>query len=345
MVHMLVLCELGIQHIRLSSPFGYNDEDPAVFSVLTSSCGVQGYNYDIPAQYALNWTGPFLDRSCDHTEITAQPNDTCINLSGSHNVSTFHLIQENAMDFAHNDLPRRSHYLCLPLHCTTRQLGTVEDCNSLVEDLDITMEKLLNWNPMINSNCTNLDSWRGWHLCTIFPTSTTPYREDGSSKLPERKLPTPPTPDPLAPGTIESCYRYENLNEEESARDASLNWCTWWATKGEVKLEVFLARNPSLRRGEDCYLKPGYRYCIRRWKDRRKFLWVCARNAVVIETNMKLATLPHEYCSEPNSRFIPSPSIPQWECSCYLEVVEVGITDKSMQQKSKDKDFTRNRIS
>ncbi|EZG03216.1 hypothetical protein H106_06712 [Trichophyton rubrum CBS 735.88] len=145
------------------------------------------------------------------------------------------------MDFARNDLPRRSHYLCLPLHCTTHQLGTVEDCNSLVEDLDITMEKLLNWNPMINSNCTNLDSWRGWHLCT----STTPYREDGSSKLPERKLPTPPTPDPLAPGTIESCYRYENLNEEESARDASLNWCTWWATKGEVKLEVFLARNPS----------------------------------------------------------------------------------------------------
>ncbi|EFE43072.1 hypothetical protein TRV_02199 [Trichophyton verrucosum HKI 0517] len=256
--HACSECELGIQHIRLSSPF--------VFSALTSSCGVQGYTYDIPAQYALNWTGPFPDRSCDHTEITAQPNDTCINLSGSHSVSTFHLIQKNAMDFACNDLPRRSHYLCLPLHCKTHQLGSVEDCNSLVEDFNITMKELLKWSPMINSNCTNLDSWRGWHLCTSSPTSTIPYREDGSLKRPERKLPTPPTPNPLAPGTIEGCYRYENANEEESARDASLNVCWWWAAKGEVKVEELLAWNPSLRWGEGCYLKPGYRSGYNRQK-------------------------------------------------------------------------------
>ncbi|DAA73899.1 TPA_exp: Uncharacterized protein A8136_3885 [Trichophyton benhamiae CBS 112371] len=179
------------------------------------------------------------------------------------------------------------------------------------------MKELLKWNPMINPNCTNLDSWRGWHLCTSSPTSTIPYREDGSLKRPERKLPTPPTPNPLAPGTIEGCYRYENANEEESARDASLNVCWWWAAKGEVKVEELLAWNPSLRWGEDCYLKPGYRYCTRRWKDR--------------------PTLPHEYCSEPNSRFIPSPSIQQWECSCYLEV---GITDKKYLSCSEIPDYT-----
>ncbi|EFR02316.1 hypothetical protein MGYG_05313 [Nannizzia gypsea CBS 118893] len=300
--HACSNCELGIQRIRLSSPFGYNDEEAAAFSSLTSSCGAEGYKYEIPAQYAQNWIGPFPDRSCDHSEITAEPNDTCISISGSHSVSTYHLIQENAMDFACRDLPRRSHYLCLPLHCKTHQLGITEDCHSLAEDFNITMTELLDWNPMINSNCTNLDSWRGWHLCKSSPTSTVPYREDGSLKRPERKLPAPPKPSPRAPGTIEGCYRYENAYEDLSALEASLNDCDFWAQKGEVEFNEFLAWNPSLRWGADCSLKPGYRYCIRRWEVR--------------------PTLPYFYCSEPNPRYIPSPSIPQSECSCYLEAGE-----------------------
>ncbi|EGE00098.1 hypothetical protein TESG_07420 [Trichophyton tonsurans CBS 112818] len=162
------------------------------------------------------------------------------------------------------------------------------------------MKELLDWNPMISSNCTNIDSWRGWHLCTSPPTSTIPYREDGSLKLPERKLPTPPTPNPLAPGTIEDCYLYENAFEEGSASDASLNLCWWCAAQAEVKVEELLAWNPNT-----------------------------ASDAGKIDQLFPMCIVQNQIRG--------SPSIQRWECGCYLEVF---VSDKKYLSCSEIPDYT-----
>ncbi|KAF3898088.1 Carbohydrate-binding module family 50 protein [Trichophyton interdigitale] len=397
--HACSFCWLGLEQIQLSSPFGYSDADAADFSSMTSSCSAEGYSYATPTKYAINSTSaaPAASPTCTGSWYNIQEDDTCVVISGAHNVSTYNLIQENALDVGCFSLHQRER-LCLPQQCKTHQLALRENCSSLTESLNITMAQLLAWNPMISPLCTNLASWRGWYLCASSPTRTIPVREGGSlitavpvptnaqpetnpncgqwyqvgagddcskislkfgislkdfyflnpqvnhkcenlwlnysycvqpvgdigtytgypistpsvtftrpsptstSASPTRTEVWTPVPSPLAPGTIEGCYLYENAYDEESASDASLNLCWWWAANGEVDIQEFLAWNPSLL-NEDCHLKPGYRYCIRRWKDR--------------------PTLPHVYCSEPNPRFIPSPSIPQSECTCYL------LTDKT----------------
>lgn len=163
------VCELGVQQIQLASPFGYDDDSAEHFASLTSSCSATGYAYTTPTRYALNGTATATTTStatpsCAGSWYTVEADDTCVTISGANNVSTYGLISQNALDAACNSI-YEGRTLCLPPTCKTHQLGMVETCTSLMSSLDITMAQLLAWNPMINTGCSNLASWRGWYLC------------------------------------------------------------------------------------------------------------------------------------------------------------------------------------
>ncbi|KAF2009038.1 carbohydrate-binding module family 50 protein [Aaosphaeria arxii CBS 175.79] len=150
-------CELGIQKLQLSSPFGYDDDGAETFSSLTSSCNAGGYTYATPATYAINATAVPTPppRSCNST-YTVQEEDTCVSISVSQNVSTYGIISANGFDISCNLLPPPGSTICLPKTCDTIQLGIFDRCDDITSKLNITRQQLLSWNPNINQFCSNL---------------------------------------------------------------------------------------------------------------------------------------------------------------------------------------------
>jgi hypothetical protein len=159
-------CELGVQKLQLSSPFGYDEESAASFAALTASCNAGGYAYATPTVYALNATAvpDPTPRACVDTYVV-QEGDTCVTISLNHNVSTYGLISANGIDISCNLLPPVGSTICLPKTCTTYQLNMLDRCEDFTDGAHITREQFLSWNPMINDFCNNLSSWFGWNIC------------------------------------------------------------------------------------------------------------------------------------------------------------------------------------
>lgn len=160
-------CELGVQKMQLSSPFGYDDEGAATFASLTSSCNAGGYSYATPAPYAINATAPEAPpaRTCTGT-YTVQEGDTCVSISALTNVSTYGLITANGFDISCNLLSPVGSTICLPKACNTHRLTGYERCDDITNTYHMSRHQLLAWNPIINDFCNNLASWYGWNLCT-----------------------------------------------------------------------------------------------------------------------------------------------------------------------------------
>ncbi|KAF2726673.1 hypothetical protein EJ04DRAFT_452874 [Polyplosphaeria fusca] len=163
-------CELGVQKLQLSSPFGYDDDGADSFVSLTSSCQAQGYTYATPTAYAINATSVPAPptRTCTKS-YTVQDEDTCVSISLANNVSTHGVITANGLDISCNLLPPAGSVICLPKTCNTYQLDMFDRCDDLTAGAHINRQQLLSWNPMIDDFCTNLGSWYGWNLCISSP--------------------------------------------------------------------------------------------------------------------------------------------------------------------------------
>lgn len=159
-------CRLGTQKIQLESPFGYHSGEAADFASTTSSCSADGYIYATPTSYALNSTvrvDPPMP-TCATSTYVVQEGDNCRSISLALNVSTFALIQENALIEDCHDL-RVGRSLCLPNHCETYMIGMYGNCDTIANEFSITRAQLQAWNPMINPSCTNLRDYVTWSIC------------------------------------------------------------------------------------------------------------------------------------------------------------------------------------
>ncbi|PVI08691.1 carbohydrate-binding module family 50 protein [Periconia macrospinosa] len=163
-------CELGVQKVQLSSPFGFDEAGAADFASLTSSCQATGYAYATPTSYAINATdtAPSPARTCVST-YTIQEEDTCVSISVSQGVSTHGIIKANGFDISCNMLLAPGSQICLPAKCETYQLEMYETCDAIVDFAHITKPQLMAWNPMLSSWCNDLLTWYGWNLCISSP--------------------------------------------------------------------------------------------------------------------------------------------------------------------------------
>lgn len=161
-------CQLGIQQMQLSSPFGYSDTFAQAFDDTTKSCSATAYSYSTPTAYALNATVIPPPTICTGSIYTIQPEDTCISISAAHNVSTYSLIKRNGLNLGCDNLPAVGQPLCLPTDntCRTYQLDMYDSCRSLMVKWNVTVAQILAWNPMIDSTCSDLAPWRAWYLCS-----------------------------------------------------------------------------------------------------------------------------------------------------------------------------------
>ncbi|KAI1840788.1 hypothetical protein JX266_012995 [Neoarthrinium moseri] len=99
-------CQLGLQQVQLSSPFGYNEVFAEIFANTTASCGESAYSFATPTAYALNsTTRSSVKPTCTGSSYTIQEDDTCVTISGVSSVSTFRLIQQNALTMGCYNLP------------------------------------------------------------------------------------------------------------------------------------------------------------------------------------------------------------------------------------------------
>lgn len=161
-------CQLGLQQLQLTSPFGYSDTLAQVFDNTTKSCSATAYSYSTPTTYALNATTVPSPAACAGSVYTVQPEDTCISISAAHNISTYSLIKGNGLNLGCNNLPAVGQSLCLPTEntCRTHQLDMYETCKSLMASWNATLAQVKAWNPMIDSTCSDLAPWRAWYLCS-----------------------------------------------------------------------------------------------------------------------------------------------------------------------------------
>ncbi|KAG6005151.1 hypothetical protein E4U21_000405 [Claviceps maximensis] len=169
-------CELAIQQMQLSSPFGYSDTLAKAFADTTNSCGAANYQFATPTSYALNATVfPSLPAACTGADsYTIQQDDSCVTISRAKGVPTYQLITQNKLNLGCDNLPAVGQPLCLPAGstCRTYQLGLYETCETLMASWNATLAQVLAWNPMINSACSNMASWTGWYLCASSPSGT-----------------------------------------------------------------------------------------------------------------------------------------------------------------------------
>lgn len=161
-------CELGVQQIQLGSPFGFSDTLALAFADTTRSCSVANYAFATPTSYALNATTFPSPPACTESVYTIQQDDSCITISAANGMSTYQLITKNNLNLGCDNLPAVGQSLCLPSGstCRTYQLGLYDTCETLMMSWNATLAQVQAWNPMINSPCSNLASWRGWYLCS-----------------------------------------------------------------------------------------------------------------------------------------------------------------------------------
>ncbi|UKZ93577.1 uncharacterized protein TrAFT101_008487 [Trichoderma asperellum] len=167
-------CELGVQQIQLASPFGFSDTLAEAFADITKSCSAANYGFATPTSYALNATTFPSPPACTGSSYTIKQDDSCVTISAANGMSTYQLITKNNLNLGCDNLPAVGQSLCLPTGstCRTYQLGLYDTCETLMMSWNATLAQVLAWNPMINSACSNLASWRGWYLCSSSPSGT-----------------------------------------------------------------------------------------------------------------------------------------------------------------------------
>lgn len=161
-------CELGVLQIQLASPFGFSDTLAEAFADTTKSCSAANYAFATPTSYALNATMFPNPSACTGSAYTIKQDDSCVTISAANGMSTYQLITKNNLNLGCDNLPAVGQSLCLPTGstCRTYQLDLYDTCKTLMMSWNATLAQVLAWNPMINSACSNLASWRGWYLCS-----------------------------------------------------------------------------------------------------------------------------------------------------------------------------------
>ncbi|KAG5951736.1 hypothetical protein E4U53_002385 [Claviceps sorghi] len=229
-------CELGIQQMQLASPFGFSDTLAQTFADTTKSCSAADYKFATPTSYALNATAfPSLPAACTGAAVyTVQQDDSCVTISGAKGVSTYQLIKENKLNLGCDNLPAVGQSVCLPQGstCRTHQLGLYETCETLMASWNATLAQVLAWNPMINSACSNMASWRGWYLCSSSPSGTTTVDAGNAVTTPA------PVPTNAQPQSNTRCGQWYNVEAGE--------YCAAISLKFNLALSDFYFLNPQV---------------------------------------------------------------------------------------------------
>ncbi|CAE6451743.1 unnamed protein product [Rhizoctonia solani] len=238
------------------SVFGY---DPtfvsSIWPTIQSKCKITTAISD-PGQAYINITTPDAGpHTClSGKTYTVKSGDTCQAIAASQNVGTADLISINSI------LPGCTSIwvgqeLCLPEACQTYTVQSGDTCESIViaQGADVTYAQLLNWNPSINSYCSNLIA--GTNICVRTPGGAFAPSSVAATAIPTGTLITTATPAPTgtAPGAPTNCGRWYVVLPGETCNTVILS-------QG-ITMDDFRAANPQIN--ADCTnLWAATAYCV-----------------------------------------------------------------------------------
>lgn len=163
---------LGPEKLQLEAPIGYNEYDASDFSTSTSSCGVTGYEYSKPTQYATTNTKRLSMAWKPFTRPTPTPclspyiikeGDDCASISRENSVSTHKLQLKNDL-WCHERLsPGVS--ICLPPKCKTHEIEYGDTCTGLSDRYGVSSQQLVSWNSILDKKCSNIKDCSGRSIC------------------------------------------------------------------------------------------------------------------------------------------------------------------------------------
>ncbi|QGA22187.1 hypothetical protein EYB26_009902 [Talaromyces marneffei] len=176
-------CALDYLTTVINSPWGQQVMNPVAVESQIQSCSATAsysvtYTATTTSSSGIATASSTVNARCNTTDpetttYTVMGNETCVNISTAHNVSTPALTALNGLDPGCNYLTA-GQLLCLPSVCQTYQVATNDSCTSIIGNLTrvVSTTTFQSWNPAINYLCSNLYTMVGQYLC-ISPPGTT----------------------------------------------------------------------------------------------------------------------------------------------------------------------------
>ncbi|PYH81263.1 hypothetical protein BO82DRAFT_336349 [Aspergillus uvarum CBS 121591] len=130
------------------------------------------------------------------------------------------------------------------------QIG--DSCEKIEAQFDISATQFLEWNPSVNSDCSNILA--GYYYCVDVPGTTAPV----TTTVPATTTTTTPadgitTPTPIQTGMTDNCSKFDLVQSGDS--------CEAIAAKYDIQLSSFYTWNPAV--GSSCAnLDVGYYVCV-----------------------------------------------------------------------------------
>ncbi|KAL5371796.1 hypothetical protein DPSP01_013998 [Paraphaeosphaeria sporulosa] len=147
------------------------------FSSIASSCNVSPTKYPhstitIPKPPPATTSGPNI--ACwGGQQYTVAQGDTCESIAKSNSLALDRFLYQNSIDFGCKTL-NVGNSVCIRDACKTYTIQANQTCKAIASRLGFTRTELVQWNPILESNCDKLDVLKGRTVC-ITPPGTKSY--------------------------------------------------------------------------------------------------------------------------------------------------------------------------
>ncbi|KAH7183621.1 uncharacterized protein B0J16DRAFT_402152 [Fusarium flagelliforme] len=237
----------------------YDEYSQASYEYVAKACDINVDNFNA-TDSAFNVTNPGVEEDTCVTGKTysAKDGDSCDSIAVAEGVSAATLYYINSNIFDCKRIAAGTN-LCLPLTCT--QLYKVkkgDTCVDIAINANILTDRLLSFNPQIDSNCTNLydaDPYWGSTLCVSTPGGTYSGQPVDDSQPTDPEPVDPPSGAPVANGTTKQCSHWFTHDDSLSCAQICLAY--------KIPVNLFTEINPSLNKTTcDTDLVAGNAYCL-----------------------------------------------------------------------------------
>ncbi|KAJ4154102.1 hypothetical protein LMH87_010565 [Akanthomyces muscarius] len=155
------------------------------FKDLLKECSADPSSYPIATRTLGEPNGPKEttapaphQRQCLGKNYTVTASDTCKSIAASNNIAIDRFLSENNLD-AKCETLKTGDKVCIGSSCKLQEVKANQTCNDILRDQKFTIVELHAWNPILYSDCGNLDSLVGHPIC-ISPPGTDHYDVNGT---------------------------------------------------------------------------------------------------------------------------------------------------------------------
>ncbi|KAF2818197.1 hypothetical protein CC86DRAFT_435089 [Ophiobolus disseminans] len=170
-------CTLKYFAGMLSNSAGAGVISEDAFTSIASSCNVSPTKYPhttvtIPESPPVVTPAPNI--TCwGGKQYTVKDSDTCDSIAKANSLAIDHFLYQNGIDYKCSTL-EPGNTVCIRDACKTYEIQANQTCKSIARKNGFTQVELVQWNPILKSNCDNLDVLKGRTVC-ITPPGTTKY--------------------------------------------------------------------------------------------------------------------------------------------------------------------------